>query len=101
MVCGVECRRRRHETKIAALATARDFARSVSLTPSEADRYGLMLKKDGQRRSAFELLSHPTIGPAELATIWPQFCDLHPTITAQIEIDAKLDFYPSRTPADF
>src|SRR6266480_2577216 len=41
-------RRRRHETKMAALATARDFACSVSLTPSEADRYGLMLNKDGQ-----------------------------------------------------
>jgi tRNA uridine 5-carboxymethylaminomethyl modification enzyme len=93
-------RRRRHETKMAALATARDFARSVSLTPSEADRYGLMLNKDGQRRSAFELLSHPNIGTAELATIWPQFGDLPPKIAEQIEIDAKYDVYLSRQAAD-
>jgi tRNA uridine 5-carboxymethylaminomethyl modification enzyme len=93
-------RRRRHETKMAALATARDFARSVSLTPSEADRYGLTLNKDGQRRSAFELLSHPNIGMAELATIWPRFADLPPKIAEQLEIDAKYDVYLSRQAAD-
>jgi len=93
-------RRRRHETKMAALATARDFARSVSLTPSEADRYGLTLNKDGQRRSAFELLSHPNIEMAELATIWPQFADLPPKIAEQLEIDAKYDVYLSRQAAD-
>ena len=57
---------------LAALGAARDFARSVSLTPNEADRHGLLLNKDGQRRSAFELLSHPNIGIAELAKIWPR-----------------------------
>jgi len=93
-------RRRRHETKMAALATARDFACSVSLTPSEADRYGLTLNKDGQRRSAFELLSHPNIEMAELATIWPQFADLPPKIAEQLEIDAKYDVYLSRQAAD-
>jgi len=93
-------RRRQHETKMAALAAARDFARSVSLTPSEADRYGLTLNKDGQRRSAFELLSHPNIGTAELATIWPQFGDLPPKIAEQLEIDAKYDVYLSRQAAD-
>jgi tRNA uridine 5-carboxymethylaminomethyl modification enzyme len=93
-------RQRQHETKMAALAAARDFARSVSLTPSEADRYGLTLNKDGQRRSAFELLSHPNIGTAELATIWPQFGDLPPKIAEQLEIDAKYDVYLSRQAAD-
>jgi tRNA uridine 5-carboxymethylaminomethyl modification enzyme len=93
-------RRRQHESKMAALEAARDFARSVSLTPSEADRHGLALNKDGQRRSAFELLSHPNIGIAELAKIWPRFGDLPPKIVAQLEIDAKYDVYLSRQAAD-
>jgi tRNA uridine 5-carboxymethylaminomethyl modification enzyme len=93
-------RRRQHESKMAALEAARDFARSVSLTPSEADRHGLALNKDGQRRSAFELLSHPNIGIAELAKIWPRFGDLPPKIAAQLEIDAKYDVYLSRQAAD-
>src|SRR5499433_3791010 len=54
-------RKARHSEKIAALAAATVFARSVSLTPNAAQRHGLALNRDGQRRSAFELLSFPTI----------------------------------------
>jgi tRNA uridine 5-carboxymethylaminomethyl modification enzyme len=93
-------RRRQHEAKMAALAAARDLARSVSLTPSEAHRHGLALNLDGQRRSAFELLSHPNIGLAELARIWPQLGDLPPKIAEQVEIDAKYEVYLSRQAAD-
>ena len=83
-----------------ALAAARDFARSVSLTPSEAARHGLALNKDGQRRSAFELLSHPHIGIADLAKIWPRFGEVSTKIAEQLEIDAKYDVYLSRQAAD-
>jgi tRNA uridine 5-carboxymethylaminomethyl modification enzyme len=47
--CVGPSRRSRHASKMAALEAARDFARSVSLTPNEADRHGLALNKDGQR----------------------------------------------------
>jgi tRNA uridine 5-carboxymethylaminomethyl modification enzyme len=93
-------RRHRHEAKMMALSAARDLARSVSLTPSEADRHGLALNKDGQRRSAFELLSHPHIGVADIAKIWPQFGDVPAKIAEQLEIDAKYDVYLSRQAAD-
>ena len=98
--CVGATRRHRHTSKMAALAAARDFARSVSLTPNEADRHGLALNKDGQRRSAFELLSHPNIGIAELAKIWPSLGELAPKIAAQLEIDAKYQVYLSRQAAD-
>jgi tRNA uridine 5-carboxymethylaminomethyl modification enzyme len=98
--CVGASRRSRHASKMAALEAARDFARSVSLTPNEADRHGLALNKDGQRRSAFELLSHPNIGIADLAKIWPRFADLPPKIAEQVEIDAKYDVYLSRQAAD-
>ena len=98
--CVGATRRRRHASKMAALGAARDFARSVSLTPNEADRHGLLLNKDGQRRSAFELLSHPNIGIAELAKIWPRLGELAPKIAGQLEIDAKYQVYLSRQAAD-
>jgi len=98
--CVGATRRQRHAEKMSALAAARDFARSVSLTPNEAERHGLALNKDGQRRSAFELLSHPDIGIARLACIWPQLGELAPKIAEQIEIDAKYDVYLSRQAAD-
>jgi tRNA uridine 5-carboxymethylaminomethyl modification enzyme len=93
-------RRRRHEEKMAALAAARAFARSVSLTPDEADRHGLALNRDGRRRSAFELLSHPNIGIARLAPIWPRLAELPAKIAEQLEIDAKYEVYLSRQAAD-
>jgi len=93
-------RRRLHREKMAALAAARSLARSVSLTPNEAARHGLALNKDGQRRSAFELLSHPNIGIDELKGIWPRLGELPPKIAEQLEIDAKYDVYLSRQAAD-
>jgi tRNA uridine 5-carboxymethylaminomethyl modification enzyme len=91
---------RRHADKIAALAAARDFARSVSLTPTEAERHGLALNRDGQRRTAFDLLSFPAIGIADLARIWPQLGEFAPKIAEQLEIDAKYDVYLGRQAAD-
>src|SRR5205807_10034232 len=49
-------RRRLHEAKMAALSGARDFAHSVSLSPTEAERQGLVLNRDRRRRRAFEVL---------------------------------------------
>jgi tRNA uridine 5-carboxymethylaminomethyl modification enzyme len=93
-------RARAHRAKMDALSAARTMARSLSVTPNEADRFGLALRKDGQRRTAFELLSYPDIGIGDLARIWPSFGQLAPKIAGQIEIDAKYEVYLSRQAAD-
>ena len=86
--------------KMAAIEAARKMARAATVTPSEAARYGLSLRKDGQRRSAFELLSYPDIGIGDLARIWPSFAALDEKIAEQLVIDAKYDVYLSRQAAD-
>jgi tRNA uridine 5-carboxymethylaminomethyl modification enzyme len=93
-------RARRHAERMSALKDARAFANSVSLTPKEAERHGLSLNKDGQRRTAFEMLSYPNISIADLARIWPRFGAFDVKIAEQIEIDAKYDVYLSRQAAD-
>ena len=93
-------RARVHRAKMAALNAARAVARGLAVTPSEAARHGLSLRKDGQRRTAFELLSYPDIGMRDLARIWPQLADLAPKVAEQIEIDAKYEVYLSRQAAD-
>jgi tRNA uridine 5-carboxymethylaminomethyl modification enzyme len=98
--CVGAARRQRHAAKMAALTDAQAYARSVSLTPTQANRHGLALNRDGQRRSAFELLSHPNIGVGELAGIWPRFGALAPAIAEQLEIDAKYAVYLERQSAD-
>src|SRR4051812_18212860 len=93
-------RQRRHAEKMSALVAATEFARSESLTPNQAERRGLTLNRHGPRRTAFELLSFPTIGIEDLSRIWPRLRDFPAKITEQLEIDAKYDVYLSRQAAD-
>jgi tRNA uridine 5-carboxymethylaminomethyl modification enzyme len=98
--CVGPARRRAFETKLGALEEARARTRSLSVTPTEARRYGFSLNQDGQRRTAFDLLSYPDIGWGDLARIWPEFLELPPTIAAQVETDAKYAVYLERQAAD-
>ena len=98
--CVDAVRQRYFAEKMARLAAARDMARAVSITPNEADRHGLSLNRDGQRRTAFELLSYPTIGLADIARIWPDFGRLDRITGEQLEIDAKYAVYLERQAAD-
>jgi tRNA uridine 5-carboxymethylaminomethyl modification enzyme len=93
-------RQRHHQAKMAALGAARALATSLSVTPNEAARHGVTVKQDGQRRTAFELLSYPTAGLADIARIWPVFGDLAPAVAEQLEIDAKYAVYLDRQSAD-
>jgi len=89
-----------HAARMAALDEARRVARALSITPKEAERHGLSLKRDGHRRTAFELLSYPSIAIADLAGIWPQLGAFAPKVAEQLEIDAKYAVYLDRQAAD-
>jgi tRNA uridine 5-carboxymethylaminomethyl modification enzyme len=88
------------ETKLSALNAARAEARSVSVTPNEADRFGIVLNRDGQRRTAFDLLSYPNISTKQVAKVWPGLSALQPAIAEQLEIDAKYSVYLDRQHQD-
>jgi tRNA uridine 5-carboxymethylaminomethyl modification enzyme len=98
--CVGRARAELYRAKMAALDSAQTMARSLSLTPTQAARNGLALRRDGQRRSAFEILSYPEIDITDLARIWPAFGELDAKIAAQLEIDAKYHVYLSRQAAD-
>jgi tRNA uridine 5-carboxymethylaminomethyl modification enzyme len=93
-------RARGHRAKMTALRDARAMAEALNVTPNEAARHGLELRRDGQRRSAFDLLSYPDIGLGEIARIWPRFGALDSKIAEQLEIDAKYNVYLDRQAAD-
>jgi tRNA uridine 5-carboxymethylaminomethyl modification enzyme len=90
----------RHARKKAELEAARSLARELTITPTEAARHGLSLNRDGQRRSAFDLLSYPDVDVAMLACIWPALRALPAPVAAQLEIDAKYAVYLERQAAD-
>jgi tRNA uridine 5-carboxymethylaminomethyl modification enzyme len=98
--CVGQARAIRHGAKMAALDAAKTLAKSLTLTPNEAARHGLVLNRDGHRRSAFELLAYAEIGWKELREIWPDLSAIGPSIAIHLEIDATYDVYLKRQTAD-
>jgi tRNA uridine 5-carboxymethylaminomethyl modification enzyme len=98
--CIGQARSLRHGAKMAALNAAKSLAKSLAITPNEAAKHGLALNRDGQRRSAFELLAYPEIGWTEVRGIWPELSVIDPSIATHLEIDAKYDVYLKRQTAD-
>jgi tRNA uridine 5-carboxymethylaminomethyl modification enzyme len=86
--------------KMSALEAARAWAQSVSITPNEADRFGLVLNRDGQRRTAYQLLSYPHVDFGTIAKIWPEASEIEQRIAEQIETDAKYAVYLARQAED-
>jgi len=98
--CVGQARSQRHRAKMAALNAAKAQTQSLTLTPNEAQRFGLSLNRDGQRRSAFELLAYPEVGWSVVRGIWPELSAIDPAIAVHLEIDAKYDVYLKRQVAD-
>ena len=90
----------RHDAKMGALEAAKALAKSLTLTPNEAGKYGIALNRDGQRRSAFELLAYPEVGWPEVERIWPELSAIESGVAVHLEIDAKYDVYLKRQVAD-
>jgi tRNA uridine 5-carboxymethylaminomethyl modification enzyme len=88
----------RHKT--ASIAVLRSMAQSLAVTPTEAERFGFSLNRDGQRRTAFEILSYPDIGLGDIGRIWPEFLEVPADIGSQLEIEAKYAVYLDRQAAE-
>jgi len=90
----------RFRQKMASIAALRTMAQSLTVTPTEAERHGLSLNRDGQRRTAFELLSYPDVGLGDIGRIWPAFLEAPADIGGQLEIEAKYAVYLDRQAAE-
>lgn len=93
--------RREHFNAVrTALDAARDLSRSATLTPQEANRFGLEINHDGVRRSAYDLMAYPDITFDRLTSIWPELCDIDRSIAERLEIEAQYAVYMKRQAAD-
>ncbi len=82
------------------LEQTRDQLRSLTVTPNEAEKAGMHLNKDGQRRSAYELLSHPGQSVENLSRLWPELRRIERNVAEAIEIEAAYAVYMDRQTAD-
>ncbi|TCR90219.1 tRNA uridine-5-carboxymethylaminomethyl(34) synthesis enzyme MnmG [Rhizobium sp. BK376] len=98
--CVREARAQRFGSHIRELAEARDTLRSLSVTPKEADKAGLRLNQDGQRRTAYEILSYPDQSIAALRVLWPELGAIRQAVAEAIQIEASYAVYMDRQAAD-
>ncbi|MFS8114626.1 tRNA uridine-5-carboxymethylaminomethyl(34) synthesis enzyme MnmG [Rhizobium jaguaris] len=82
------------------LEQARVQLRGLSVTPSEAEKAGLHLNKDGQRRSAYDLLSYPGQSIESLSGLWAELRSIDRRVIDAVEIEAAYAVYMDRQTSD-
>lgn len=93
---GAHWRRQRAE-----LDRVRALLQALDLTPNEAERHGIALNRDGIRRSAFQLLSYPSVTFEDLARVWPdELGGIGLALRDRLATDAAYSVYLDRQAAD-
>ena len=86
--------------KHSELSAGRTLMNSLVMTPNDAAKLGWKVNQDGQRRSAWDYLSYPSILFDDLRAAFPELEVLSPKICAQLAIEATYAGYIERQKAD-
>ena len=86
--------------KMAALEAGRALLHGLCATPDALARRGMSVKRDGVRRSAFDLLRYPDLDMAALRQIWPELGAVRADVVSQLETEARYAGYLERQEAD-
>jgi tRNA uridine 5-carboxymethylaminomethyl modification enzyme len=92
-------RRRLFGERLRELEALTGRLQTLSLSPSDAEKYGVKLNRDGVRRAAFSILSYPEVGFDDLVRVWPELSEYRTKVREQVEIDAKYAVYLERQSA--
>ena len=93
-------RKSKYQAYFDSLAKCLQTLKDHSLSPSEAEKHGLSLNKDGIRRTAFQLLSYPDISVDRLLEIWPDLSLYDSKILNAAAVDAAYAVYLDRQRQD-
>lgn len=93
-------RQKAFEARAALLSAARTELQSLTLTSAAAQKHGLKINQDGQRRSALQLMAMPDVGFDAVARIWPELNQVPAWARAQLEAEALYASYEARQQAE-
>ncbi|WP_196765933.1 FAD-dependent oxidoreductase, partial [Anaplasma phagocytophilum] len=74
--------------------------KGIVATPNDIAEYDIAIAQNGEKKNAFELLSHPNINMEVLLKIWPSLRSFSAGILALMEIEGKYAPYLKRQEAD-
>ncbi len=86
------------KTKKENIKKLTELSNLLSVRPSELEKYGI--KKDGMRRSAFNLMSYDDVSRETICQIWPEIAEFGDDVYEAVEIEAKYSGYIKRQMAD-
>lgn len=82
------------------LANSRAELQHHSVTPNEARSHGIDMNLDGQRRTAYELLSRSDIEYTDFLPIWPSLASPSKRTMEALKIEASYSVFLGRQEAD-
>lgn len=82
------------------IGSYRQMLKSLTVTPTEGRSHGLKLNLDGQRRSAFDLLSYADHSIQSLSAVWSVLSTIESKLAEALEIDATYSVYMDRQASD-
>lgn len=88
------------KAKKEAIGQFRTETENNFILPVELEKYGVAVKQDGIRRSAFNVMSYHDVSRETICSVWPQFEAVPPAVYEQVEIEARYSGYIKRQLAD-
>ena len=88
------------KAKKAAVSDFRSLSDKLEVSYSDISELGLNIKKDGTKRTLFNLMSYHDVSRETLFSIWPQIKNIPENIYEQIEIESRYSGYIKRQLAD-
>ncbi len=93
-------RKKLFEDKSIKIETLNKQMDELRISPSEAEKYGVKIAKDGVYRSANSVLAQKGVKFSKIRDIWPEIGDFSREIEEQIEINAHYKGYMKKQKAD-
>lgn len=98
--CVGEARQEVYRRKAKDMASAKGLLDAQGFTPKEATAAGIKVSQDGNRRTAFQLLSFPRVNFEDVVALVPELEEVQPDIRRQVERDALYANYLDRQQRD-
>ena len=77
-----------------------EMLKNIFVKPSDFEKYGIEIKKDGAKRSVFNLMSYENVSRETLEEICPALSDLSDEVYEEIEIESRYSGYLKRQISD-
>ncbi|MBO4956917.1 MAG: tRNA uridine-5-carboxymethylaminomethyl(34) synthesis enzyme MnmG [Rickettsiales bacterium] len=78
----------------------KELLKSFIISPNELAKFDIDIKKDGIKRSAYELLGHPNIDIEKLKNVFPEINEIDIETQKQLSIEAMYEPYIKRQNQD-